>query len=672
VDGRLYDLTLLERLDNARLEATSGIKDDHFDFEVADRRYRDTFRETGLDVEALPVEEAGARLRETTVAAELAAALDDWARVCRQVHGPADGRWKHLLRVGRVADPDPWRVRVREALEEWDGPALAELATSEAIFDLLPPTLHVVGIALYQKEAPERTLAFMREAQRRHPEDFWANAYLAHLLSTSNPPRQEEEIRFCTAAVALRPKSPGAHNNLGAALTDRGHLDEAIAEYREALRLNKNYGAAHANLGLALRQKGRVDEAIAECQEAIRLQKDSPAAHNNLGAALVDKGRLDEAIAEYREALRLQKSCAEAHNNLGLALPQKGQVDEAIAEGREAVRLKEDYAAAHNNLGAALADRGRLDEAIAEYHKALRLQKAFPLAHDNLGNALFHKGQLDEAIAQLREAISLDKDFAKAHFNLGNVLRCKRLLDEAITEYQEAVRLKNDYAHAHCNLGLALVERGQLTQALEEVRLGHELGSRSPWWPYPSAQWLRWVEQLASLDARLPQLLQGVARPADAAEGAQAGRLCLKPYKQLYAAAARFYAEAFAAEPKLANDLGTGHRYAAACAAALAGCGQGKDADQLDDQERVRLRRQALTWLGADLAAWRFLLEKDRNTAGPVVLRQMRHWQGDADLAGVRGPDALARLPEVERPLWEQLWQAVAELGQRAADVKSP
>jgi Flp pilus assembly protein TadD len=415
-----------------------------------------------------------------------------------------------------------------------------------------------------------------------------------------------------------------------------------------------------------------VDEAMTECEVAVRLQKDCPAAHNNLGAALADRGRLDEAIAQYREALRLQNDCAPAHNNLGLALRRQGRVDEAITEFEEAVRLKEDYAAAHNNLGAALADRRRLDEAIVEYRKALGLQEDFPLAHDNLGSALFKKGRLDEAAAEFREAITLDKDFAQAHFNLGNVLRSRRLLGEAITEYREAVRLKKDFAEAHCSLGGALVERGEFTQAVEELRLGHELGARNPRWPFPSAQWLRQAEQLESLDARLLTVLKGEAHPADAAECARLGWLCWQPYKQFHAAAAHFYAEAFAAEPKLADDLGTGNRYNAACAGALAACGKGKDAEKLDDRQRVHLRRQALDWLEADLAAWRGYLEKDPELVGPAVLRQMRHWQGDADFAALRDPDALAGLPEVERGQWQMFWQEVEELGQRAADVKRP
>jgi hypothetical protein len=54
-----------------------------------------------------------------------------------------------------------------------------------------------------------------------------------------------------------------------------------------------------------------------------------------------------------------------------------------------------------------------------------------------------------------------------------------------------------------------------------------------------------------------------------------------------YAAAARLYAEAITAEPQLLAGPPTGHRYWAACAAAMAGCGQGRDADNLDEESRA-------------------------------------------------------------------------------------
>jgi len=99
----------------------------------------------------------------------------------------------------------------------------------------------------------------------------------------------------------------------------------------------------------------------------------------------------------------------------------------------------------------------------------------------------------------------------------------------------------------------------------------------------------------------------------------------------------------------------------------LAGCGQGKDADQTDHKERAGLRRHALDWLRADMAAYRQMLEKEPDKARPVVVKQMAHWQQGTDFAGVRGTEALAKLPEAEQAGWTKLWQDVAALGKQAA-----
>jgi hypothetical protein len=104
----------------------------------------------------------------------------------------------------------------------------------------------------------------------------------------------------------------------------------------------------------------------------------------------------------------------------------------------------------------------------------------------------------------------------------------------------------------------------------------------------------------------------------------------------------------------------------AACAAALAGCGKGKDADQVDDSERARLRRQALDWLRADRHR-RIDREPDRV---PKIVEQMHYWLTDTDFAGVRGAKALAQLPEADREPWQALWRDVADTLARAQATK--
>jgi hypothetical protein len=170
---------------------------------------------------------------------------------------------------------------------------------------------------------------------------------------------------------------------------------------------------------------------------------------------------------------------------------------------------------------------------------------------------------------------------------------------------------------------------------------------------------------MLALEQKLPAILKGDDKPADVQERLLLAQMCQK-HKKLYAAAARFYAEALDAQPKLARDPGNGHRYNAACAAALAGCGQGQDAAPLDDKERTRLRQQARDWLQAALASWDKAAANPDLKASPVVLKKLQHWQTDTDLAGVRDQDALAKLPAEERKQWLQFWSDVEAVRQKA------
>src|SRR5262249_19173566 len=152
--------------------------------------------------------------------------------------------------------------------------------------------------------------------------------------------------------------------NLGNALHSRkGRLAEAVAAYREAIRLNNDYPQAHNNLGHALLDLRDVEGAIGEFRQAIGTKQVFPEAYNarhGLGNALKAKGRLEDSIAEYREAIRIKPKFADAHYGLGNAFFPK-RLNDAIAEYREAIRINPDHAKAHTNLGNCMAMKGDLE-----------------------------------------------------------------------------------------------------------------------------------------------------------------------------------------------------------------------------------------------------------------------------------------------------------------------
>jgi tetratricopeptide (TPR) repeat protein len=115
--------------------------------------------------------------------------------------------------------------------------------------------------------------------------------------------------------------------------TDRlpkGDLDQAIADYTEAIRRDPQDTTAYYNRGNAYRCKGEFDHAIADYTEVIRLDPKHPFAYCVRGFAYENKGDLDRAIADYKAALAVNSKELDAFTGAAL-------IDAALA-GRDRVR----------------------------------------------------------------------------------------------------------------------------------------------------------------------------------------------------------------------------------------------------------------------------------------------------------------------------------------------
>jgi len=124
---------------------------------------------------------------------------------------------------------------------------------------------------------------------------------------------------------AIVPESADLHTLLGSALAARGNVEEAIAEFRDALRLEPNNGQTRYDLATTLLQSRQYEDAADQFRAALRLMPNFVKAHNNLGVTLASQGRLDDAIDQFQKALTLQPEFADARTNLTAALQQRQQ-----------------------------------------------------------------------------------------------------------------------------------------------------------------------------------------------------------------------------------------------------------------------------------------------------------------------------------------------------------
>jgi tetratricopeptide (TPR) repeat protein len=299
------------------------------------------------------------------------------------------------------------------------------------------------------------------------------------------------------AGLAATPPSPTpstgraeaeSHDRSGVALGDAGQTAAALAEFREAVRLDPRLPAARFHLGLALERMGQPRAAIAEYQQALGLEPEMIEARYGLASACAAVGDLDGAILLLRRIVQKAPGFAEARYNLGVDLwnryrsgrgpRNKADLDEAASELEAARRLDPSQPKIHFALGELQAERQSLALAVASLERAVALSPGNPQYPYNLGLALRLQGDLDAAETRLRRAIELDPKHALARRALGLLLRQKSELAGAATELRlSAAELPED-PQGHHLLGGVLLKLDDLPAAIEELRAATRLDPR--------------------------------------------------------------------------------------------------------------------------------------------------------------------------------------------------
>jgi tetratricopeptide (TPR) repeat protein len=186
-----------------------------------------------------------------------------------------------------------------------------------------------------------------------------------------------EPVELWRSVTRSNPKNPRGFAELANQLDRAGRPVEAIASYREALRLDPGYFEAHNNLGTVQHKLGRLDLAVRHYREALRLWPRAPLVNFNLARALEAQGAFAEAAERLGGELEVQPAFVPALRELAWLLAT--HPDPALRAPREAVRLARrawhlDAGAdplVLDALAASYAAAGRFPEAIAAAERAL-------------------------------------------------------------------------------------------------------------------------------------------------------------------------------------------------------------------------------------------------------------------------------------------------------------
>ncbi len=183
----------------------------------------------------------------------------------------------------------------------------------------------------------------------------------------------------------LAQESPDAeaHLSRGEAYLQNNNYKEAIAEFKEAIRIKPKWADAYFKLGLAYSAVPIGDNSLGDThmaamkafKDTVRLKPEWAEAHRELGSKYTTLQQLDKAISSLKEAIRLKPELADAHEQLSIAYLYQSQYSDAIESLKQAVRLQPGWALAHRLLGLAYLAVDDREKALEEYAILKRLDQ---------------------------------------------------------------------------------------------------------------------------------------------------------------------------------------------------------------------------------------------------------------------------------------------------------
>jgi TolB-like protein/tetratricopeptide (TPR) repeat protein len=233
-----------------------------------------------------------------------------------------------------------------------------------------------------------------------------ADTYLVLLDYRYIAPREGLAMATAAAVNALRldDRLADAHTSLAHARFHSLDWEGAERGFQRAIQIGSGYSLAHFYHANFLCARGHFEDAIAEAREAVRLDPLSMMAKSNLAGLYYVAGQYDEALNICRKALQLDPHLARGYEDLGRILLQKHAWSEAIEALEKAVFLSDRSARFLSGLAYGYGVAGRKELAREILVELTEVSKQRYIASSDF--ALVHAGlgECDQAIQWLEKA----------------------------------------------------------------------------------------------------------------------------------------------------------------------------------------------------------------------------------------------------------------------------
>ena len=211
--------------------------------------------------------------------------------------------------------------------------------------------------------------------------------------------------KIFTLALHQGVRSPLVYHNLGVIAQQRGQHEQAVARFRETLRLQPEFGPAHLLLGISWLALGKNAEAARELKVAEKLMPAEPQVHLQLARAYEAVEEHFAAIDQYQQLTRLAPQDPEY-----VYLLARRWAELSRSSLRDIAKLDSNSVRLHQALSLELWSQGKNDEALMSFQKAADVDPKLPEIHLSRSLIYFEQKKYDEALAEVVQELSLVPD----------------------------------------------------------------------------------------------------------------------------------------------------------------------------------------------------------------------------------------------------------------------
>lgn len=195
---------------------------------------------------------------------------------------------------------------------------------------------------------------------------------------------------------------PFVYNDLGIVYVQRGQPEQALAEFREAIRLDPSYVAPRVLMGSTLLAMNRSSDAAHELQVAVRLAPGDPLAHLQLAKALKREEDYPGVVTEFQALRKLVPQDPEY-----VYQSTRAYLDLSAWCFRQITHIQPNSARAYQALGDNFRAEGKPEAALRAFQRAAQADPQMPEIHLSQAQIYFEQGKKEEARKEIEQELAI-------------------------------------------------------------------------------------------------------------------------------------------------------------------------------------------------------------------------------------------------------------------------